>query len=344
MCRAANAICAVLGATLFHAKFVQAAFPAGTHDGRRLPSHRMEEFPMSDPVLVPPAASAAVGRALPDGVTLRRMTADDLEDAQALSHGFQWPFRVEDWRFAFAYGEGVVAERDGEMVGTGLRWLWGPRHATIGHVMVAPRMQGQRLGQHLMHALIAGMDDRTLLLHATAEGRGVYERMGFAITGEVRQHQGPASPGQVIALGEGERLRPLNRNDADHLVELDTRSAGMPRDAMLRQLLADGDTVVLSRGGEAAGFSIVRRFGRGHAIGPVVAPDLTSAKALIAHWCSRYAGKFLRIDVDATSGLPEWLETQGLPRVGSATTMVRGGRLERGPACGGWALVTQALG
>jgi ribosomal protein S18 acetylase RimI-like enzyme len=299
---------------------------------------------MSDQVLVPPAASVAVGRALPDGVTLRKMTADDLAGAQALSHGFQWPFRMEDWRFSFAHGEGVAAVRDGQLVGTALRWLWGPRHGTVGHVMVAPRLQGQRLGQHLMHALLAGSGDRAMLLHATADGRGVYERMGFAITGEIRQHQGLATHAQVMALPEGERLRPLNRNDADRLVQLDTRAAGMPRDAMLRRLLADGDTVVLARSGEAAGFATLRRFGRGHAIGPVVAPDLTSAKALIAHWCSRYAGKFVRIDVDAASGLPEWLEVQGLPRVDSATTMVRGGPLERGPDFGYWALVTQALG
>jgi len=75
-----------------------------------------------------------------------------------------------------------------------------------------------------------------------------------------------------------------------------------------------------------------------------VAPDLTGAQALIGHWCSRYAGKFLRIDVDAANGLPEWLEVQGLPRVDTVATMVRNGPLERGPAVGGWALLSQAMG
>jgi GNAT superfamily N-acetyltransferase len=300
--------------------------------------------PMNDHLLIPPAALAAVGRALPDGVQLRRMTEDDLEAAQALSREFQWPHRLEDWRFGLAHGEGVAALRDGELVGTALRWRWGKQHATVGLIMVAPRMQGQRLGQYLMHALMMGMEERVVLLHATPEGRGVYERMGFVITGEVRQHQGVAAPAQLVALQDDMRLRPLGRNDAKGLIALDARAAGMPRDAMLRQLLAEGDTVVLARDGEALGFSIVRRFGRGHAIGPVVAPDLTSARALIGHWCSRYAGKFLRIDVDAAGGLPEWLESQGLPRVGTVATMVRGGPLERGTAFGGWALVTQALG
>jgi ribosomal protein S18 acetylase RimI-like enzyme len=299
---------------------------------------------MTDAFHIPQAALTAVGRALPDGVALRRLGADDLEAAQAMSREFQWPFRLEDWRFSLGHGAGVAAVRDGELVGTALHWLWGKQHATVGHVMVSPRMQGQRLGQHLMHAVMSGLEDRSVLLHATAEGRGVYERMGFAITGEVRQHQGTATPAQLVALPGDCRLRPLGRNDAKALVALDTRAAGMLRDAMLRQLLAEGETVVLARDGEAVGFAIVRRFGRGHAIGPVVAPDLTSAQTLIGHWCSRYVGKFLRIDVDAASGLPEWLEAQGLPRVGSVTTMVRGAAPERGAASGYWALVTQAMG
>ena len=299
---------------------------------------------MSGHVLIAQAALSAVGRALPDGVTLRRLKADDLEAALALSRGFQWPFRLEDWRFSLAHGQGVAALRDGELVGTALRWPWGEQHATVGHVMVSPRIQGQRVGQHLMHAVMAGIEDRAVLLHATAEGRGLYERMGFQTTGEVRQHQGLAAPAKLVALPPGVRLRPLGRNDAKTLVALDARAAGMPRDAMLQQLLAEGDTVVLALGGEAVGFYIVRRFGRGYAIGPVVAPDLPGAQALVGHCCSLYAGKFLRIDVDAASGLPGWLEAQGLPRVDTATTMVRGGAPERGPAFGGWALVTQSMG
>jgi ribosomal protein S18 acetylase RimI-like enzyme len=299
---------------------------------------------MTDTLMIPQAAIAAVGRALPDGVTLRRLAADDLEDAQALSREFQWPHRIEDWRSALALGEGVAALRDGELVGTAMHWLWGKRHATVGLVMVAPRMQGQRLGQHLMHAVMQGLEDRTVLLHATVEGRGVYERMGFAITGELRQHQGLAAPAQLVALPGNTRLRPLGRNDAKALIALDARGAGMPRDPLMRQLLDEGETVVLAREGEAVGFSIVRRFGRGYVIGPVVAPDLDGAKALIGHWCSHHAGKFLRLDVDAAGGLPTWLESQGLPRVDSVTIMVHNGPLHRGPAVGGWSLVSQALG
>jgi ribosomal protein S18 acetylase RimI-like enzyme len=318
--------------------------PAGAGKIARNRSRICQGDNMPDLQLTPQATPAAAGQALPDGVMLRRFTPADVEAAQAITREFQWPHRLEDWRFCLAHGEGVAAERDGQFVASALRWLWGKQHATIGMVVVSPQMQGRRIGHHLMQAVMAGLEDRSVMLNATTEGRGLYERMGFKITGEIRQHQGAAAPAQLLALPEGERLRPLGRNDADILVALDAQSAGMPREAMLRQLLAEGETVVLARDGEAIGFSILRRFGRGHAIGPVVAPDLTSAQALIGYWCSRYAGKFLRIDVDATSGLPEWLEAQGLPRVGMVTTMVRGTPPQRGPAHGGWALVNQAMG
>jgi hypothetical protein len=89
---------------------------------------------------------------------------------------------------------------------------------------------------------------------------------------------------------------------------------------------------------------VLRRFGRGTAIGPVVAFDVASARALISHWCNLYAGQSMRIDVDAQSDMPQWAECLGLERSGTATAMVRGKLPPRGPACGGWALITQAMG
>src|SRR5438067_1393713 len=83
-------------------------------------------------------------------------------------------------------------------------------------------------------------------------------------------------------------------------------------------------TVVLDEQEQARGFAMLRRFGRGHAIGPVVAPDVEGAKALIAHLAGLNAGRFTRIDIDFASGLAEWVESLGLLRVDAPTTMLRG--------------------
>lgn len=281
-----------------------------------------------------------------DGVVLRPMTADDLAQTHALSEEQRWPHRPADWAQSFAHAEGIVAERDGQIIATAQRWRWGPRHATIGLVIVTPACQGRRIGHRLMSALLDGLDNHTVLLHATAEGRGLYERLGFVRTGEIRQHQGIAQPTPLIALPTGWRLRPAGLNEAADLRRLDAQARGMPRDALIDDLLASADAcVVLDDDGEARGFAMLRRFGRGHVIGPVVAPDPESAKALIAHLAGINAGHFTRIDIDFDSGLAEWLESIGLLRVDAPTTMVRGTPLTTPP--GGptlFAIVTQALG
>lgn len=288
----------------------------------------------------------AIQSAIPeaDGVILRRLEKADLEAAQALSAEVQWPHRLEDWRFVADLGEGFVAERDGQIVGTALRWKWADRQATLGMVIVSPTMQGRRVGQRLMKSLLEGLEDCTVSLHATLEGRGLYERLGFSILGEVRQHQGLAQPAPLMVPGAGLRLRPLGRGDADRLIELDRRACGMARAPALRALLDTAEGVVLDHDGEAVGFSLLRRFGRGHAIGPVIAPDLNGAQVLIAHWTSLLAQKFVRIDVEAGSGLIEWLESQGLLRAGNVAIMVRGEPPKRGPSTGLYALINQALG
>jgi len=290
------------------------------------------------------ASAHSVAGTADDGIVLRPMTAADLEAAHALSLRVHWPHRFADWQFNHEFGSGLVAERDGELVGTAQSWLWGEAHATIGLVIVDPRCQGRRVGFRLMEALLAPLDGRSVLLHATPEGRGLYERLGFVRTGEVRQHQGTALPAPLVALDEGWRLRPADHNDTATLAALDARARGMPRDKMIAALLETADTVVLDHDGQARGFAMLRRFGRGLAIGPVVAPDADSAKALIAHLVGLNAGKFVRIDVDFDSGLTEWLESLGLLRVDAPTVMVRGVAPARAAGAQLFGLVNQALG
>lgn len=281
-----------------------------------------------------------------DGVLLRPMTEADLPQAQAMSAELRWPHRPVDWEHVFAHSEGIVAERDGQLIATAQRWRWGKRHATLGLVIVTPACQGRRIGHRLMTALLDGLDDCTVLLHATAEGRGLYERLGFVRIGEIRQHQGVALPAPLIALPAGWRLRPVGQNEAQALHQLDEDARGMPRPALIDELLAQAEAcVVLDHDGTQKGFAILRRFGRGHVIGPVVAPDAESAKAMIAHLAGMNAGRFTRIDIDFDSGLAEWLEGIGLLRVDAPTTMVRGAPLqhpEGAPRL--FAIVTQALG
>lgn len=278
-------------------------------------------------------------------IRIRPMTADDLGDAHALCRAVQWPHRQEDWAFNLSQGCGLVAERDGAVVGTGMCWLYGDAAATLGMVIVAAELQGMGIGKRLMTGLLDILEGRTVFLNATAAGLALYRSLGFEEIGSsIHQHQGAAFSVPVIAPGPGERLRPIGRGDTAALVALDSAASGMDRTALITALLEDAEGLILDRDGEPVGFALFRRFGRGHAIGPVVARTVDGAKALIAHWLASKHGMFIRIDVPDDSGLIEWLEELGLAGVGPVVTMRRGLPLAGTQSPRNWAIVSQSLG
>jgi predicted N-acetyltransferase YhbS len=268
----------------------------------------------------------------------------DAEACQRLSRAVSWPHRAEDCELAIRLGRGIVATLDGTIVATAMSWPYGDSHATLGMIIVDPGHQGAGIGKRLMQALFAEVAGRSLLLNATVAGRPLYEKSGFVPCGGVHQHQGVVPAVPAPALNQSERLRAGSPADLALLAGLDTAASGLPRDKVLAALLEYGESVVLEREGVAVGFSILRRFGRGFAIGPVVADDIASARLLTTHWLHRKQGEFVRIDLLAGAGLDGFLVEYGLACVGVVETMVRGDKpVPSGPSKI-YAIINQALG
>jgi GNAT superfamily N-acetyltransferase len=272
------------------------------------------------------------------------MTGDDLPLAHGLSRTVQWPHRIEEWQFNFRLGHGLVAEQGDDMVGTLMWWPHGDAVATLGMVIVSPDRQKAGIGRMLMTSALERSGDRTILLNATEAGLPLYRSLGFRPVGEIRQHQGAAFSVPLAPLGSGERIRPIGRGDTAALAVLDSKATGLSRAALVTALLDEAEGVILDRDGETVGFALFRRFGRGYAIGPVIAPTIEGAKALISHWVASNAGMFIRVDIPSDGGLSEWLEDLGLVGVGSVVTMARGALPDRDGAYPCWAIVSQALG
>jgi GNAT superfamily N-acetyltransferase len=277
-------------------------------------------------------------------VRLRPLEGADLPAARALTTALGWPHRLEDWAFGLSLGEGLAAELDGALVGTALGWRYGPEAGALGLVVVADPAQGRGVGRALTEGVLQILGERSVMLNATLAGAPLYRSLGFAPVSTVRQHQGSSFSADFVPLPAGQRLRPLGRSDAPTLAALDACALGMRRDALIEALLPVSDGVVLDYQGEAIGFALIRRFGHGQVIGPVVAPDEAGARALIAHWLGSRSGQFIRIDVQDAVGLSPWLQSLGLAEVGTGEGMMRGMPPRGDGTVTGFALVSQAMG
>lgn len=276
-------------------------------------------------------------------LVIRPMTAVDLPAATELSVEQQWPHRHEDWELFLELGEGLVAEQEGKLLGTTLAWRYGTDMATIGLVIVSPAAQGQGIGRKLMEAMISRLGDRTIVLNATEEGLPLYRKLGFVETGRINQHQGLAKDAPLAELARGDRVRPLGKADTK-LPALYSAASGMDRQALFKALAIDSSTVVYTRDNVPVGFAMLRRFGRGWSIAPVVAPDAAVAKALILHWLAVKQGSFCRVDLTADGDLSSWVDSLGLPDVGSVRTMVRGPAPVPNTGASVFSIAAQALG
>ncbi len=277
-------------------------------------------------------------------ITYRRMEQADLPAAHQLSQALRWPHRREDWQLVYTLGSGFIAERGGQPIGTAMCWGQGNDYGSLGMVIVSPEAQGKGIGRELMHRVLEELGDRNILLFATPSGQPLYEKLGFKAIGQVHQHQGTIVQPELVAPPSGERIRPIGVNDRTRLIELAARASGMPRATLLNELLTVSEGVVLDSYGEINGFALMRRFGHGYAIGPVVAPDAERAKAMISYWVGARVDSFVRIDVHDSGELSPWLNALGLVQVDTVVTMVRGEPPHLNAFTRQFAIINQALG
>jgi GNAT superfamily N-acetyltransferase len=275
-------------------------------------------------------------------ITLETMMPEHLDGAVELSRQVGWPHRREDWGLVQSLSHGIVALDKGRVLATILMTPYGDDAATINMVIVDASMRGRGVGRQLMEEALAKAGARTCYLVATKEGLSLYQKLGFVATGEIVQHQGEASPADAPA-----HVSWSEKGDHACLVALDRAAYGHDRSALMRLLRECAKFAVIRDQSSVQTFAAIRAFGRGLAIGPVVARNDTEAKALIEFLLAHQPGTFVRIDTDTRANLAEWLTSRGLAHVGGGITMRRTTTAQEDHGTAHhrtYALVSQALG
>jgi GNAT superfamily N-acetyltransferase len=277
------------------------------------------------------------------GTMIRPMLPDDVAAAADAVRRGDWGDREAFFRFATGHPNcrPILAERDGEIVGTGVATVSG-QVGWVGAIWVAPAVRRRGLGRAITEAVIEELEGsgcRTLVLVATEAGRPVYERLGF----EVLTHDHV-----LVASGCGaERTRsvadPSVRQfvptvDLDAAAALDGWATGEDRRHILKT--CDG-WVVGGAAGEVTAFMLRSPFG-GVA---TVARDVSDALRLL-DLRRREAGPEGRVRagvLDENEGGLERLVADGWTEVWSGPRMIRGVPLDWMPT-GIWSQFNHALG
>ncbi|WP_405544394.1 GNAT family N-acetyltransferase [Streptomyces phaeochromogenes] len=246
---------------------------------------------------------------------IRRLTPRDLSACADLSENRGWPREEHKWGLLLTAGTGYgIDDPDGGLVTACVVTSYGPQDrpalAAIGMVLVAERHARQGVGRRLMRHVVAELGTTPVTLHATPYGRPLYEELGFKTTGRaemVRGHFVPGGPASEVAT------RAATAEDLTSILRLDEEVFGTDRTHMITRLPAFADQLrVAEKDGRVIGYAAAWPNLDNHVVGPLIARDTETAKALIASLAAHVDGP-LRTDIDVRhEELLAWVKERGL--------------------------------
>ena len=195
---------------------------------------------------------------------------------------------------------------------------------TIAMMMVSRAHQRRGIAARLLDRALAGTEDRVVMLFATAEGRPLYEKLGFVANGVCVRVEGVAKD---VAAAESCGVRPATEADVTDMCAVDEDAQGGPRHRLIESFLGEGgNAVVAEERGEVRGFGISRVIDGVRVIAPLVARSDAQGVALAAA-LAKSGEEPVRIDLEpGERAVTGWAEAAGLAVKSAAPRMVRHGR------------------
>ncbi|MFH0517461.1 GNAT family N-acetyltransferase [Streptomyces sp. M41] len=259
---------------------------------------------------------------------IRRLTPRDLTACADLSQDRGWPREEHKWQFLLTAGKGYgIDDPDGGLVTACVVTEYGPQDrpqlGAIGMVLVAERHSRRGIGRRLMGHVVSAMGPTPLTLHATPNGQPLYEELGFKVTARAEMVCGhfssPATWKPQVAT------RAATAEDLPAILRLDEEVFGADRTHIITRLPAFADQLrVAEENGRIIGYAGAWPNMDTHVVGPLIARDTESAKALIASLAA-HTDRRLRTDIDVRhEELLTWAKEHGLAPVAFNAVMTHG--------------------
>ncbi|WP_326780829.1 GNAT family N-acetyltransferase [Streptomyces longwoodensis] len=263
----------------------------------------------------------------PTALPVRRLTHRDLIACADLSEDRGWPREEHKWSLLLTAGQGYgIDDPAGGLMAACAVTRYGPQErpelSAIGMMLVAERHARQGLGRHLLRHVVSALGPTPLTLHATPLGRPLYEELGFKTTGRAEMVSGhflPGGPAPTVPT------RAATAGDLPAIIRLDEDVFGTDRTHMITRLPAFADRLrVAVEDGRIIGYAAAWPNMDTHVIGPLIARDTETARALVASLAA-HTDRPLRTDVDVRhEELLAWLKERGLASVAFNSVMTHG--------------------
>ncbi|MCX4994731.1 GNAT family N-acetyltransferase [Streptomyces longwoodensis] len=263
----------------------------------------------------------------PTALPVRRLTHRDLIACADLSEDRGWPREEHKWSLLLTAGQGYgIDDPAGGLMAACAVTRYGPRErpelSAIGMMLVAERHARQGLGRHLLRHVVSALGPTPLTLHATPLGRPLYEELGFKTTGRAEMVSGhflPGGPAPTVPT------RAATAGDLPAIIRLDEDVFGTDRTHMITRLPAFADRLrVAVEDGRIIGYAAAWPNMDTHVIGPLIARDTETARALVASLAA-HTDRPLRTDIDVRhEELLAWLKERGLASVAFNSVMTHG--------------------
>jgi GNAT superfamily N-acetyltransferase len=268
-----------------------------------------------------------VPTASPTTLPIRRLTLRDLTACADLSEDRGWPREEHKWGFLLTAGEGYgIDDPEGGLVSACVVTRYGPQDrpdlGAIGMVLVAERHARLGVGRRMMRHVLADMGTTPLTLHATPYGRPLYEELGFKVTGRAEMLRGHFTPD---GTDPGIATRAATAEDLTAILRLDEEVFGADRTHIVTRLPAFADQLrVAEDNGRITGYAAAWPNMDTHVVGPLIARDTRTAKALLASLAA-HTDRPLRTDIDVRhEELLLWAKDRGLASLAFNDVMTYG--------------------
>ncbi|GAA3012019.1 GNAT family N-acetyltransferase [Streptomyces fulvorobeus] len=259
---------------------------------------------------------------------VRRLTRADLVSCADLCEDRGWARDEHRWGLLLSVGTGYgIDDPGGKGLAAACAVTANGTHTSVGMLLVADRHARQGLGRRLMHHVIEATGETPLSLYATTEGQPLYERLGFAVVGRADRVSGHFRPvdgeGAQSSVTPSVTIRPARADDLKSILRLDADTFGADRTHLITRLPAFSDKLLVAEDDDTlVGYAAIWPSGNVHSIGPLVAPDTATAKALVTTLAAT-TDRPLRTDIDVRHHeLLDWLGERGLEKGTTTVVMI----------------------